>query len=439
MSSNYNLISFDDVSAKIHDHSILRNISLNIAKGQISFIVGASGSGKTTFLKLVLDLLFQEKGWNLAGNISRFPGLRMAYINQNPALHVFKNYVYEEFTTCAKEEVAQLLEKAGCLHLLNKRSLELSQGEKTIIAILRAISHKVGLIALDEVMVNLSEAKRHWLEKIILDFKQAGGTVVMADHARSLLDFSDEIIRVENGTLTAIDKKIGASFFNNDFLNSVNFSCDASENKADELLAVHVCDECIACTNMQDIPAKPIVFSAMAGDVIGIVGENGSGKSTLLDIICGIKKAARGSVVWCEKELKRLRHRKSLMALTTQESTEQFLTQKVSTELEMAISNSQYESEDVQKLIEIFQLPKLINRDIITLSQGEKQRLAIVINVVSDAKILLFDEPTYGMDKTAFAAFIYAIKFLSAKKRIIIIASHETAMLNQLTKKIVKL
>jgi energy-coupling factor transport system ATP-binding protein len=429
---SYNQIILDDISAGINGKMLLQNIALQIPRGQITSIIGASGSGKTTFLKLILDLLFAEKGWQVTGNATRFPGLKMAYINQNPALQVFKNFVYEEFSTLAKSDVAELLSKMGCSNLLEKRCLELSQGEKTIVAVLRALSLNVDLLVFDEVMVNLSHARREWLKQVIVDFKTANGTVLLADHCPMITDFADHILLVAAGKIVPISKMQADLFFTGrqEIATKISLSNNFIANNTLEICAI--VDELLACSSQ-----KSICFTATNGEIIGINGDNGSGKTTLLEIICGIKKVAQGAVLWNGTVLKRLSSRKKIMTLCAAWSTQQFLTNNVQSELELTVPDINCSFS--QRIIETFYLHKLIGRNIEALSYGQKQRLAIVIAMLSNAKVLIFDEPTYGMDRDALQAFVRGLQFLAANGKIIIMASHETALLSSVTSKIINL
>jgi energy-coupling factor transport system ATP-binding protein len=429
---SYDIITLTDVAVKNLEKEILDRVDFNLCKGKIAALIGISGSGKTTLLKLILDLLFEEHGWLVTGNIVRFPGLRMAYINQNPSLQVFKNYVYEEFTTRTKSEVQILLQKVNCSSLLEKRSLELSQGEKTIVALLKALSYSVSLIVLDEIMINLSANKKLLVEKLLLDFKMSGGTLVIADHDKSILDFSDQIFLIDKGSITPTDKQSALTFLSDDL--NPTFKC-SQEKINDETTTLEVTQ--ISNAFIIGSIHTPISFRANNGDIIGITGDNGSGKSTLLEILAGIKKAKRGTIKWSEKELKNLRARKSIFAITTEESSHQFYTEKVSTELDIACADKTALA--TKTIFDFFQIELLANRKIDELSYGEKQRLAIVISMISNAKVLLFDEPTYGMDKKTRRAFISGVRFLANHGNIIVIASHETALLSHLTEKIINL
>jgi len=443
-SNHSSLVILQDISVACGQRNILQNIFLDIGKGQIVSFIGACGSGKTTLLKLISGFLIEEKGWKITGETIFFPGLRLASVSQSPGLHVFKNFVYEEFTNLSKTEVAQLLQKNECIHLLEKRCLELSQGEKTIVAILRALSQNVNLLVLDEASVNLSHARREWLKAVIKNFRDNGGAVIIVDHNKVAIDSADKIFLLKNNQIKVIDYQNAASF-----LTLENSYADAQhneQNNSDMLVAAvdepnvvatdvlevsNIADDCIFSSEK-----NPLNFVLKSGEIIGIAGENGSGKSTLIAILCGIKKpTGKGTIYWNKKELTKMRERKNLLSFVTQESAAQFFTNKVGDELNLVKDN--VATNLAQKLINLAELDLILDCSIASLSYGEKQRLAIVYSMLSNTKILIFDEPTYGMDKMAYDFFVAACKLLAKLGKIIIIASHEKQLLAVLTNKII--
>lgn len=434
--NNYAQVDFTKVNILVQKKPILKDICCTIRRGTITAVIGASGSGKTTLLRLIIGLLTTNNAWSISGDIVRFPGLKIAYINHNPGLQVFKNFVYEEFTTLTKDEVAKLLLDAGCIPLLEKRCLELSQGEKLVVAILRNLSLNIDMLVLDEVLVNLSCNKRQWLARAINNFKNAGGTVIIADHSKEICNYADEIILLADKAAKKVDKKTADDFFTRKLLNTVTklslkLTPDCDKLKIDALSEPQILSSL----------KRPISFTFESGEIIGISGDNGSGKTTLLEIIAGIKKPASGSVFWNGEKLRTLRARKKLISFCSAYSTEQFLTNNVEEELKITcVAKDKNKDKGIfDRIIELFALSDLYKSPITALNYGAKQRLAIVINILENSKILIFDEPTYGMDNAAFSAFVNGVKLMADVGKIIIIASHDHELLAVLTNKIINL
>lgn len=433
---NYNLLIFEDVSVIKNDTAIFSNLSLKLARGKIFAVLGHSGSGKTTFLRLILELLFAEKGWNLSGAIERFPGLRVAWVNQNPATQIFKNFVHEEFeasfAASSKHVALAWLAKMDAAYLLEKRCMDLSQGEKAIVAILSAISKQADLLALDEVMVNLSASKRKLLEQVLLEYKQAGGTIIMVEHTPEFIDYADEIIYFAAGKARVVDKEFAKNQFKKYITKSSNLIENIDESGGGTFAIHEIADRYIYRSKLD-----PISIFANKGEVVGIIGDNGSGKTTLLEVISGIRKIKHGEMIWNGEKIKTLKQRKKIMSLITHESLQLFFTATVLQELQMVESDLSVPL--VAQIIKLFQLDKLFARSLNAMSYGERQRLALALGMISNPKMLILDEPTYGMDTSTCDAFVQAINLLTQQGCIVLLASHDVSLINQMATRIIKL
>jgi len=431
---NYNLLVLKNVVTSIANNTIVNVSDFSLAKGQIISILGQSGSGKTTFLKLTAELLFPEKGWQIQGHIDRFPGLKVMYIDQYPNLQILKNFALEEIAPEALNEITNLLQQVNLEHILEKKCLELSQGEKTILAVLKALSYQVGLLIIDEGMGTLSLNKKKWLKKLIVNFKQSGGTVIIAEHSSGILDLSDKIFIIKNSELQQID--FGAVHSARRKPNS--FQRPIIPEKIPPQLTHTLKVNLVKDTHIAKTLHKPMSFAATTGEILGISGDNGSGKSTLLQIICGLKKPTTGKIFWDDTQLTRLHSRKGLLTFTSIDSTQHFLTTHVIDELNLT-SDWQQNILAKEIIYSIFDFKELLPCKINTLNYGAKQQLALIINMLANVAIHVFDEPTYGFDEKLCAAYIHAIKLLANQNKLIIIASHEKFLLKELNANIIKL
>jgi energy-coupling factor transport system ATP-binding protein len=204
------------------------------------------------------------------------------------------------------------------------------------------------------------------------------------------------------------------------------------DRRAPVLAVCNLTDQQIACSRV-----SPLNFDLAGGEVLGIAGDNGSGKSTLLELLSGIKKTEAGSILWDNVPLKKMKDRKKIMTICNVSCTQQFLSSTVREELALCIGN--WQNSAAKAIVELFQLGQLLGRKIHALSFGQKQRLAIVLAMLSDVKILLFDEPTYGMDNEAFHAFVQSLQLLAAAGKIACVASHDAVLLNAVATKTINL
>lgn len=190
------ILSIKDVIYKWKDVEILKNISFNIEKGDCISIVGKSGSGKSTILKVIADLLPISSG-NLYFNGKCYTSYnpielrrKISYCIQTPIL--FGENVYENLELpfkirnekIDKFRVIELLEKFN----LNESILEnninsLSGGEKQRISIIRNLLYKPDILLLDEATSALDEENTKVIEEYIKELNRLGVTILWITHS----------------------------------------------------------------------------------------------------------------------------------------------------------------------------------------------------------------------------------------------------------------
>lgn len=154
-----------------------------------------------------------------------------------------------------------------------------------------------------------------------------------------------------------------------------------------------------------------------------LIGPNGSGKTTLLRIIAGFYKPQRGRVEIFGKAIRS--YTDVLGKLIYMPSNPKVFTigPTVRRDIERIIEtfNSPY---TVDEILEMFSLKELGDRKIFHLSEGEHRLLAIASSIASDAKIILMDEPTVGLDKIYRETLVKALN-RAKKEKVIIIATND--------------
>ena len=162
-------------------------------------------------------------------------------------------------------------------------------------------------------------------------------------------------------------------------------------------------------------------FSVSKGEVTGILGPNGSGKTTTLGIILSILKQDTGDFIWFEGKYGE-HHRRKIGAVLETPNFYPYLNADQNLEIVAKIKEV-----DHPKIDEILDLVGLINRRksvFQSYSLGMKQRLAIGATLLGDPEVLIFDEPTNGLDPQGIADVRNVIKNVASTQKTIIMASH---------------
>lgn len=162
-------------------------------------------------------------------------------------------------------------------------------------------------------------------------------------------------------------------------------------------------------------------FTVPEGSVFGVLGPNGSGKTTLLGIIMDILKATAGTFRLFE-EVPTERHRRQIGTLLETPNFYHYLSGKRN--LVIAAAIKQRGKEDIPHVLKAVDLTQRQDSRFSTYSLGMKQRLAIASCLLGNPGVLVFDEPTNGLDPAGIAEIRELIKKLNQEGKTIIMASH---------------
>ena len=164
-----------------------------------------------------------------------------------------------------------------------------------------------------------------------------------------------------------------------------------------------------------------VSFTVQEGSVFGILGPNGSGKTTLLGIVMDILKASSGDYLWRGLPGSAPMRQQIGTLLETPNFYHYLGGEK---NLRIAAEVKQKGKEDIERVLHLVNLYQRKDSKFSTYSLGMKQRLAIASTLLGNPDILVFDEPTNGLDPAGIAEIRQLIKELNSQGKTIIMASH---------------
>lgn len=164
-----------------------------------------------------------------------------------------------------------------------------------------------------------------------------------------------------------------------------------------------------------------VSFDVPPGSVFGILGPNGSGKTTLLGIVMDVLKASNGSYLW-KGEPGSEKQRRQIGTLLETPNFYHYLSGEANLKIAAAIKEKG--REDIPAVLQKVNLTQRKDSKFSTYSLGMKQRLAIASTLLGSPDILVFDEPTNGLDPAGIAEIRQLIKDLNRQGKTIIMASH---------------
>ena len=166
---------------------------------------------------------------------------------------------------------------------------------------------------------------------------------------------------------------------------------------------------------------KGVSFNVPAGTVFGILGPNGSGKTTLLGIIMNVLQATKGTYRLFDNE-PTADQRKQIGTLLETPNFYHYLSAQKNLEIAASIKGQDWS--DIPRVLDMVNLTQRKDSKFSTYSLGMKQRLAIASCLLGNPHVMVFDEPTNGLDPVGIAEIRELIKKLHKEGKTIIMASH---------------
>lgn len=449
-----------------NDAAAINDVSFQVRKGECLLLTGLSGCGKTSILRLLNGLIPRYYEGALSGsvligreNIANLP----IYEVSKKAATVFQNPKSQFFNLDTTSEILFFLENTGTPidvmrerlgriasflhieHLLDRNIFNLSGGEKQMIAIASALASDTDIILFDEPTSNLDVFYIERIALVLCKLKAAGKTLIISEHR---LYFLKDII---DRALILKDGKIAHS------LSAAEFA-GLTEKKRKEFLLRPVtldgrvfarelppADDSVAQSvqgaQMLHIEQlfyrfpkekNPVVavenLSLGFGNITALVGKSGQGKSTFVHCLAGLTKPNKEAVFIGEKKLSAAK-RLALSYLVMQDVGYQLFTESVGDEIALG-KNKHNRAFDTDRVLSALNLTQLKERHPLSLSGGQKQRVSIGAAVASGAQLLIFDEPTSGMDYFHMKETASLIKSVRAPDRLILIISHDFEFLS---------
>ena len=221
------MIEFKDVS-KIYDNNVkaLSNVNVKINSGDFVFLVGPSGAGKSTFIKMLLKEVEPTMGEIIVADkeLSKITRNQIPYYRRKigmvfqdfrliPTLNVYENVAFamrvvEASQKEIRKRVPMVLSLVGLSHKYKMFPNELSGGEQQRVSLARAIVNNPSVLIADEPTGNLDPETAKEIMALLKDINAAGTTIVMATHAKDIVDnMKKRVIAIENGNIVRDDSR----------------------------------------------------------------------------------------------------------------------------------------------------------------------------------------------------------------------------------------
>ena len=480
------MIKFSNVSL-IYPNStttVIEDLTLEIAEGELVLVIGPTGSGKSSLLRLINGLVPHHTGGILAGSIE-VDGISTAHVKpgglahligivgQNPINGFVADTVEEELVfgmealnlshETMRKRVEEVLDLMSLASLRNRTIATLSGGEQQRVAIASALVAHPKVLVLDEPTSALdpiaAEEVLSILHRLVHDLSL---TVVIAEHKlERVIQFADRIVHI-NGAGTAVVGTPEQILMNSPIappivelartlgLKEIGVSVREMRRMTQEFRDSHevVKQEALPSSSKPCVIVKELTISYSGknavnslsatmyeNEIVAIMGRNGAGKSSLLRAIAGVSDNSAGEVIVNGIDSQKLhsKQRRENIGYIPQEPSDLLYGQSVSEECKQADEDNQVGSGTTFALLSQLVPGISAQRHPRDLSEGQRLGLALSVVLSANPRLLILDEPTRGLDYQAKRVLTkMLIDFARVFNRSVIIATHDVELVAEL-------
>lgn len=449
------ILRLEDITKEYSGVKALDSINLNIEKGKIHSIVGENGAGKSTFIKIITGAQKQTKGKIFyKGNEithnnpyrSMKNGIGCVYqeLNVIQDLTICENifYGYEETSKLfldkktMKEKSKNILKDLGVNLDVNKLVKDIGIGNQQIVEIAKSLIRNVEVLILDEPTSSLTKKEIDNLFHILGKLKEKGVTIIYISHRlEEVLQISDTVTVFRDGKLITKDENKNLNqrtIIKNMVGRDLHITEYSKDYSSEEIV--------LKAENISNKSIKNISFELKKGEILGITGLVASGRTELANAIFGVDKITQGKIYINNKHVIIDSPSKAIengLGFITEDRKDTGLMLEMSIKDNASISslknftkglfiNKEKQLESVEDILKALKVKySSIKEHVNNLSGGNQQKVVIGKWLLTNSDIIIFDEPTRGIDVSAKEEVYKIIEKLAREGKSIIMISSE--------------
>lgn len=434
-------LAYDDVTFRYPGSrgDVLSGVSMVVPAGAFALLVGGTGSGKSTLLSLAKPQI--APAGDRAGQVRVFgrpvddldgaAACEVGYVFQDPDNQIVCDSVWHEMAFGLenlgtpqgemRRRVAEASYFFGMGPWFHSDADALSGGRKQLLALASTLVMQPRVLLLDEPTAQLDPiAARNFLHALFRVNRELGCTVVVATHEPELMaDYATRAFELVDGAVRLVED-LG------------RFKCEATLAERGALCdanapaAVSARGAWFRYGRDDDWVLRGLDLEVRQGEVHALVGGNGCGKSTLLALIAGTRRAQRGEV----------RSAISAKAMLPQDPKALFAEERVDEELMEWAHIGGYGADEVQAMMGELGLADRADLHPYDLSGGQRQMLALGKLLLVHPRLLLLDEPTKGLDRTARERVAGMIEAARRDGVTVIVSTHDLAFVRRVADRV---
>jgi len=455
------LVRLRDVDVALAGNTILHDLNWELRAGEHWAVVGANGSGKTSFLRLVAGTLWpapnsgtrrydfdgelQIDAVQALGKITlvghelqdRYTRLGWNFDAVDVVLSGLNRTDIPRHQPEAKDRIRArgLLRKLKLLHLADRPFLELSRGEQRRVLIARALAFKPIILILDEPVAGLDANSRQALNETVEQISEDITVLCSYHEAANLPRNMNRMLRLADGRVTESGPIPASSdaYGNHAVAGPTPRASSPTADAGHEATIIDVQHADVWLDKHRAL--ADIVWQLMEGEHWQLTGPNGAGKSTFLRLLHGQLRPAKGGTI----EFPGIDNPDNVWSLRRQiawvspelqagywfpSTVHQCIASGFDSSIGQTRRLKKPEAEMVTELLEQFELTDLTRRNVKALSYGQFRRVLIARAVVHRPKVLLLDEPWEGLDPGNLELIARELNQIIARGTQLVCATH---------------
>jgi ribose transport system ATP-binding protein len=458
-------IELRDIVMEFAGVRALDEVDFYLRRGEVRGLVGKNGAGKSTLMKIIQGIYIQTSGQVFLGGVE-IPHTMSIRQREKMVSMIFQEYSLAEELTVAQniflnfEPVKNgMIDDAACVKKVKEffvgigiaidpstKVRDLSTGDMQLVEIAKAIIRNTSIILMDEPTAALdAEATKNFFE-FALKLRDKGYSIVISSHhLKDIMQVCDSVTVIRDGKVT-LNKDIRETSLEQ----VISSMLGATVYKHQKERNLKKIDSRAPVLSVRDIRSKsrnvPISFDLFPGEIVGIAGLKGSGRTEIFNNLFGIDPVSHGQIVMNQNKvhikspehairsgmflIPENRHTQGLSLMHT--LYQNMLLPIVSKLVKGVLVDDQKGKSIVLDMIKSLSIKTSgMETKISLLSGGNQQKVVVGKALASNSKVMLMDDPMYGVDIQAKLEIADAMENFTKDGNAILFVSSELEELTE--------
>ena len=455
------ILKFNNITKKYPGVTALKNVSLGVKRGEILALAGENGAGKSTLIKCCTGAVVPDEGEleidgkkfsKMTPNLADENGLVVIYqeLNSVNDLSVAENvFLGNEIKKGLLVDMEAMIDKTRKIFADMQVEIDpkqelgtLSTGYKQMVEIAKALSHDARILIMDEPSASLTNSEIEKMFQVINNLKNKGVTIIYITHRMNeIFEISDRVAVMRDGEMiTTLETKdvTVEEIIRNMVGREMNMTYpQRTDTRTNEII--------LELRNVCGNGVSNVSFKLNKGELLGIAGLIGAGRTELAKLIFGAARKTSGEIIWKGKSVDfRLPNQAikegiylvpedrkdegAFLQLDVMDNITISSIKKLSDGLVLNEKKRQTISEKYKAELDI-KTPSM-QQQVKNLSGGNQQKVIVAKALATDPDLIIFDEPTRGIDVAAkHEIYVICNELLAEGKTIIMISSEMEELL----------